>query len=90
VITLSHDPKIDDPAIIEALKAPVFYLGCLGSSRTHAKRLMRLEAAGVSPVDIARIHAPVGAHIGAKTPAEIAVSIMAQIVERLRRPASRP
>jgi len=90
VVTLSHDPKIDDPAIIEALKAPVFYLGCLGSSRTHAKRLARLEAAGLSPRNIARIHAPVGADIGAKTPAEIAVSIMAQITERLRRPASRP
>jgi len=90
VVTLSHDPKIDDPAIREALKAPVFYLGCLGSSRTHAKRVARLEAAGVSAADIARIHAPVGADIGAKTPAEIAVSIMAQITERLRRPASRP
>ncbi len=90
VVTLSHDPKIDDPAIIEALKAPVFYLGCLGSSRTHAKRLVRLEAAGVAAADIARIHAPVGADIGAKTPAEIAVSIMAQIVERLRRPETRP
>lgn len=90
VVTLSHDPKIDDPAIIEALKAPVFYLGCLGSTRTHAKRLVRLEAAGVGPDEIARIHAPVGADIGAKTPAEIAVSIMAQIIERLRRPASRP
>ncbi len=90
VITLSHDPKIDDPAIIEALKAPVFYLGCLGSSRTHAKRVARLEAAGVSAENIARIHAPVGADIGAKTPAEIAVSIMAQITERLRRPETRP
>ncbi len=86
VVTLSHDPKIDDPAIIEALKAPVFYLGCLGSTRTHAKRLSRLEMAGISAADIARIHAPVGADIGAKTPAEIAVSIMAQIIERLRRP----
>jgi xanthine dehydrogenase accessory factor len=90
VVTLSHDPKIDDPAIIEALKTPVFYLGCLGSTRTHAKRLARLEAAGVAAADIARIHAPVGANIGAKTPAEIAVSIMAQITERLRRPESRP
>jgi len=90
VITLSHDSKIDDPAILETLKTPVFYLGCLGSSRTHAKRVARLEAAGVSAKAIARIHAPVGADIGAKTPAEIAVSIMAQITERLRRPASRP
>lgn len=90
VITLSHDPKIDDPAILTALKSPVFYLGCLGSSRTHAKRALRLEAAKVSPEDIARIHAPVGANIGAKTPAEIAISIMAQVTERLRRPERRP
>ncbi|NOR61144.1 MAG: XdhC/CoxI family protein [Rhodobacteraceae bacterium] len=90
VVTLSHDPKIDDPAILTALKTPVFYLGCLGSSRTHAKRLARLEAGGVTARDIARIHAPVGADIGAKTPAEIAVSIMAQITERLRRPETRP
>ncbi len=90
VITLSHDPKIDDPAILEALKSPVFYLGCLGSRRTHAKRVVRLAAAGVETDDIARIHAPVGADIGAKTPAEIAVSIMAQITERLRRPESAP
>ncbi len=90
VVTLSHDPKIDDPAILEALKAPVFYLGCLGSSRTHAKRVARLEAAGVSAKNIVRIHGPVGADIGAKTPAEIAVSIMAEITERLRRPMSCP
>ncbi len=90
VITLSHDPKIDDPAILTALKAPVFYLGCLGSSRTHAKRVARLEAAGVALADINRIHAPVGADIGAKTPAEIAVSIMAEITERLRKPETRP
>ena len=89
VITLSHDPKIDDPAILAALATPVFYLGCLGSSRTHAKRLLRLAEAGVAATDIARIHAPVGADIGAKTPAEIAVSIMAEITERLRRPETR-
>lgn len=90
VVTLSHDPKIDDPAILAALKTPVFYLGCLGSSRTHAKRVARLEAAGARPEDIARIHAPVGVDIGAKTPAEIAISILAQITERLRRPETRP
>ena len=89
VVTLSHDPKIDDPAIIAALNTPVFYLGCLGSSRTHAKRFARLEAEGISANDIARIHAPVGADIGAKTPAEIAVSIMAEITERLRNPETR-
>jgi len=90
VVTLTHDPKLDDPAIEAALRAPVFYLGCLGSGRTHAKRVVRLTEAGFAPDQIARIHAPVGADIGAKSPAEIAVSILAQITERLRRPATRP
>ncbi len=90
VITLSHDPKIDDPAIKVALQSPVFYLGCLGSKRTHAKRVARLEAAGFAPEAIGKIHAPVGADIGAKTPAEIAVSIMAEVVDRLRNPDRRP
>ncbi len=90
VVTLSHDPKIDDPAIVTALKSKVFYLGSLGSKRTHAKRVERLSRLGFSPADLARIHAPVGADIGGKKPAEIAVSIMAQIIERLRRPKSRP
>ncbi|MEX5729051.1 xanthine dehydrogenase accessory factor [Rhodovulum iodosum] len=84
VVTLTHDPKLDDPAILAALESDVFYLGCLGSTRTHAKRVTRLEEAGVSPQDIARIHAPVGLDIGAKSPAEIAVSILAEIVQRLR------
>lgn len=90
VVTLTHDAKLDDPAIRQALGAPVFYLGCLGSSRTHAKRVLRLEEAGFTPAQIARIHAPVGLDIGAKSPAEIAVSIIAQITERLRRPDTRP
>lgn len=90
VVTLTHDPKLDDPAIHAALAAPVFYLGCLGSGRTHAKRVERLRAAGLDDAAIARIHAPVGADIGAKSPAEIAVSILAQVTERLRRPATRP
>jgi xanthine dehydrogenase accessory factor len=90
VVTLTHDPKIDDPAIMSALRAPVFYLGCLGSTRTHAKRVDRLRAAGFTDADIARIHAPVGTDIGAKSPAEIAIAILAQITERLRRPATRP
>ena len=84
MVTLSHDPKIDDPAILAALAAPVFYIGCLGSTRTHAKRLERLRAAGVSEADIARIHGPVGLRIGAKTPAEIAVSILAEVIQKLR------
>lgn len=84
VVTLTHDPKLDDPAIRFALRAPVFYLGCLGSKKTHAKRVERLAAAGYSAAEIARIHAPVGLDIGAKTPAEIAVSVMAQITQALR------
>ena len=84
VVTLTHDPKIDDPAIRTALGSDIFYLGCLGSTRTHAKRVARLEEAGFGPGAIARIHAPVGLNIGAATPAEIAVSIMAQITQVLR------
>ncbi|TVQ54528.1 MAG: XdhC family protein [Rhodobacteraceae bacterium] len=86
VVTLTHDPKLDDPAIRRALESDVFYLGCLGSTRTHAKRVDRLKEAGFSDDVIARIHAPVGLDIGAKSPAEIAVSIMAQITQTLRRP----
>ena len=85
IVTLTHDAKLDDPAIQFALRSPVFYLGCLGSTRTHAKRVDRLLAAGFTPDDVARIHAPVGLDIGAKTPAEIAVSAMAQITQSLRR-----
>ncbi len=85
VVTLSHDPKLDDPAITAALRSQVFYLGCLGSTRTHAKRVARLQEAGFDDATIARIHAPVGLDIGAKSPAEIAVSVMAQIIQRLRR-----
>ncbi|MFN6924214.1 MAG: XdhC family protein [Tabrizicola sp.] len=84
IVTLTHDPKLDDPAIRIALRSPAFYLGCLGSRRTHAKRVDRLTAAGFTPEEIARIHAPVGLDIGARTPAEIAVSIMAQITAALR------
>lgn len=84
VVTLTHDPKLDDPAIMTALKSDVFYLGCLGSTRTHAKRVSRLEQAGFGEGDIARIHAPVGLDIGSRTPAEIAISIMAQITRTLR------
>jgi len=85
VVTLTHDPKLDDPAIMAALGSPCFYLGCLGSTRTHAKRLERLREAGVQEDQIARIHAPVGLDIGAQGPAEIALSIMAEITARLRR-----
>ena len=84
VVTLTHDPKLDDPAIRAALASDVFYLGCLGSTRTHAKRVERLTEAGFGAAEIARIHAPVGLDIGAATPAEIAVSIMAQVTQALR------
>ncbi|KPQ07340.1 MAG: xanthine dehydrogenase accessory factor [Rhodobacteraceae bacterium HLUCCA12] len=85
VVTLTHDTKLDDPAIMAALNSDVFYLGCLGSTRTHAKRLERLRAESISDDALARIHAPVGLDIGAKTPAEIAVSVMAQITQALRK-----
>lgn len=88
VITLSHDPKIDDPALISALGSDAFYIGALGSTRTHAKRVTRLAEAGFD--DLSRVHSPIGADIGSRTPAEIAISIMAEVTERLRRPETRP
>jgi len=81
---LTHDPKIDDPALIHALSRDCFYIGALGSRKTHARRVERLKRQGLSEADIARIHAPIGLDIGAVSPAEIAVAIMAQITERLR------
>ncbi|NBB97536.1 MAG: XdhC/CoxI family protein [Alphaproteobacteria bacterium] len=84
VVTLTHDSKLDDPAIIAALRSDVFYLGCLGSTRTHAKRLDRLRDAGLTAPDFARIHAPVGLNIGARSPSEIAVATLAQITLALR------
>ena len=87
VVTLTHDPKLDDPAIRATLATPAFYLGCLGSTRTHAKRVTRLTEAGYTDDQIARIHAPVGLDLGGRHPAEIAVSILAQIIETLRKPA---
>src|ERR1700689_2961970 len=83
-VALTHDPKIDDPALLHALSRECFYIGALGSRKTHGRRVERLRAQGVSDADIARIHAPIGLDIGAVSPAEIAVSIMAQITERLR------
>jgi xanthine dehydrogenase accessory factor len=86
VVTLTHDPKLDDPALESALKSDVFYVGALGSKRTHAKRKERLAEVGITDEMFARIHGPVGLNIGAKSPAEIAVSILGQIVEvRARR-----
>ena len=88
VVTLSHDPKIDDPAIITALDSDAFYLGCLGSTRTHRKRVERLKRLGIGKQSISRIKAPVGADIAAQSPAEIAISIMAEITATLRSPVS--
>ena len=84
IVTLTHDPKLDDPALQAALKSPAFYVGALGSKKTHAARIARLTEAGFAERDIARIHGPVGLSIGAKSPAEIATSIMAEITETLR------
>jgi xanthine dehydrogenase accessory factor len=81
-VALTHDPKIDDPALLHALKRDCFYIGALGSRKTHAKRLVRLKEAGVSDVELARIHAPIGLAIGAVSPAEIAVAIMGDITAR--------
>jgi len=83
-VALTHDPKIDDPALKHALARDCFYIGALGSRKTHAKRVTRLKEAGLTDTDIARIHAPIGLAIGAVSPAEIAVSIMAEITARLR------
>ena len=86
VVTLTHDPKLDDPALEYALKSDVFYIGALGSRKTHAKRKERLAEAGITEEQFARVHGPVGLNIGAKSPAEIAISILGQIVEvRARR-----
>lgn len=87
VITLTHDPKLDDPALCMALASDAFYVGALGSRRTHAKRALRLEQAGLTADQIARLDAPVGLDIGAQTPAEIAVSILGGVVFSLRRGA---
>lgn len=84
VVLLTHDPKIDDPALHAVLPTPAFYVGALGSTRTHAKRLDRLAAAGVGEADRARIHGPAGLSIGARTPAEIAVAVLAQVTAVLR------
>ena len=83
-VALTHDPKIDDPALIHALSRDCFYIGALGSRKTHARRVDRLKQQGLTEADISRIHGPIGLDIGAVSPAEIAVAIMAEITERLR------
>lgn len=89
IVTLTHDPKLDDAALSVALKSPCFYIGCLGSRKTHQARLNRLTRMGFGEADLARIHGPVGLSIGALTPAEIAVSALAQITQvRRAKPAA--
>jgi xanthine dehydrogenase accessory factor len=83
-VALTHDPKIDDPALTHALERECFYIGALGSSKTHARRVERLKGNGLSDAALARIHAPIGLAIGAASPPEIAVAIMGEITSRLR------
>jgi len=84
LVALAHDPKVDDPALIAALRSNCFYIGALGSRKSHASRLMRLKQQGFSDGDLARIRGPVGLPIGARSPAEIAISILAEITQTLR------
>ena len=83
-VALTHDPKIDDPALTHALASDCFYIGALGSKKTHARRVARLKEQGLTDADIARIHSPIGLAIGAVSPAEIAIAIMGEITARLR------
>lgn len=83
-VALTHDPKIDDPALTHALASDCFYIGALGSKKTHARRVARLKEQGLTDDDIARIHSPIGLDIGAVSPAEIAIAIMGEITARLR------
>ncbi len=89
-VALTHDPKIDDPALTHALKRDCFYIGALGSRKTHARRVERLKEAGIAEADIGRIHSPIGLDISAVSPAEIAVAIMGEITARLRAGAKKP
>ncbi|CAM5766250.1 XdhC family protein [Bosea minatitlanensis] len=89
-VALTHDPKIDDPGLAAALRSDCFYIGALGSRKTHGKRLERLAAAGFDAGATGRIHAPIGLDIGAVSPAEIALAILAEIVSSLRGPRRKP
>jgi xanthine dehydrogenase accessory factor len=83
-VALTHDPKVDDPALLHALARDCFYIGALGSKKTHARRIERLKAQGATDADLARIHAPIGLKIGAVSPPEIAVAIMGEVTANLR------
>jgi xanthine dehydrogenase accessory factor len=84
IAALTHDPKLDEPALDAALRSEAFYVGALGSRRTHAARCRRLRERGFGAADLARLHGPIGLDIGAQSPAEIAVSILAEITRALR------
>jgi len=84
IVALTHDPKLDDPALTAALRSPAFYIGALGSRQTHARRLDRLREHGFSDADLARIRGPIGLNIGARSPAEIAVAVLGQMTAVLR------
>ncbi len=85
IAALTHDPKLDEPALDAALRSEAFYVGALGSRRSHAARCRRLRERGLGAADLARVHGPIGLDIGALSPAEIAVSILAEITQTLRR-----
>lgn len=89
-VALTHDPKIDDPGLVAALRSDCFYVGALGSRKTHGRRLERLTEAGFDETAMGRIHAPIGLDIGAVSPAEIALAILAEIVSTLRGPRRKP
>jgi xanthine dehydrogenase accessory factor len=84
IVALTHDPKLDDPALTAALRSDAFYIGALGSKQTHARRIERLKEHGFSDSEIARIHGPIGLRIGARSPAEIAVAILGEMTAVLR------
>jgi len=86
LVTLTHDPKMDTPALQAAVASDAFYIGALGSRRTHAKRIEALAGLGVDPEGISRIKGPVGLDIGSRSPAEIAIAIMAELTQKLRKP----
>jgi xanthine dehydrogenase accessory factor len=89
-VALTHDPKIDDPALTHALSRDCFYVGALGSKKTHGRRVERLKSQGITDAAIARIQAPIGLAIGAVSPSEIAVAIMGQVTASLRQEPARP
>ena len=87
VVTLTHDPKLDEPALGMALRSDAFFIGCLGSKKTHASRLGRLAKLGFTDRELQQLHGPVGLPIGSQSPAEIAISVLAQVTQALRRPS---